>query len=159
MQFTHSNIEVSYNEQDNKWHFELRGRHRTAESPAQAKEFIEKEPAPAKAKKFPRFTAYLRAGTYGHDANVQAVEVTNIAESSPYKPQYKQFWIYNPASKNYRDSGREKVDHNRLITKSAGNDKLLDEIRAIEGQIAQLNEQATGLAGKLEFISIPEGFE
>ena len=158
MQFTHSDIEVSYNEKDNKWHFALRGRHRTADSPAQAKEFIDKEPSPAKAKKFPRFTAYLRANTYGHSANVQEVEVTNIAERSSYK-SFIEFWIYNPANKNYRDSGREKAEHSRLITKSAGNDELLNEIRAIEGQIAQLDEQATGLAGKLEFISIPEGFE
>jgi hypothetical protein len=42
MTITHDDITITYDEKDNRWHFELRGRQRSAESLAKAKEFIDK---------------------------------------------------------------------------------------------------------------------
>ena len=148
MQFTHEGIEVIYNANSDHWEFELRGRHRTAPTPAKAKEYIDKEPAPEKAKKFPRFKAY-RVDSY-KDAFPE-VEVTNIAESFSATSQiWPDYWI-NTGNKAGRDPGREKCNGMWLVEISPANAALIQHIKV-------LNEKNSELRAALSRIKNPEGF-
>lgn len=78
---THNKIEITYNEARNVWTFTLRGRERSADSLAKAREAIDRPP-PKESKPFERFKAWLYAWGEGWEI----VEVTSIVES-PYSIQ------------------------------------------------------------------------
>lgn len=76
IQVVHSDVSISYDERENKWLFTLRGRDRSAESLAKAKEIIDKPVPKEKAKPFEKIPAWHF--DYGNDP--EKVLVTGIAE-------------------------------------------------------------------------------
>ena len=152
MQFEHSGITVSYDEKKDNWTFQLRGRLRTAPTPAKAKEFIDKEPAPDKAKPFQRFKAYVLDSPYSTTGNVDIVEVTSMAESPSYITMTQEFWVRT----TQEFWVRTKISCDRLLVISAANEDLLQEMRSIRAQVSQLNDAAKLLNTKLERIPVPK---
>lgn len=83
----HNGITITYNEPMNIWEFELRGRSRTAESLAKAKEAIDKPPKnKAEAKTFKRCEAF--AFSFGE---VKRITVTSIADEDSWNGA--QCWV------------------------------------------------------------------
>ena len=151
MKFEHAGITVTYNEKKDVWEFELRGRSRTAPTPAKAKEYIEKEPAPDKTKPFPRFKAFKRDGD-----TFTEVEVTSIADSHTRLSSSTEFWIQGP--KSGYDSGREKIYSNRLLVISPENAMRITAIAAATAERKALNDKIAQMHSEMVTVTIPEGF-
>lgn len=145
MKFTHADIEVTYNEDHDRWEFELRGRSRTAVSPVKAKEYIDKEPAPKKATPFPKFAAFKKDYT-----DFIAVTVTSIADYTN-SGMLNQVRIQGPG-------GREKIYVSRLAADTPENVTKIVQINEINAQIATQHEQIEMIMASLAPITIPEEF-
>ena len=152
MKFEHAGITVTYNDKKDVWEFELRGRSRTAPTPAKAKEFIDKEPAPDKAKPFPRFKALKRDGD-----TFTEVEVTSVAEYTGRFSEFTEFWIQGPKSA-YRDSGREKIYSDQLLVISPENAMRITAIAAATAERKALNDKIAQMHSEMVTVTIPEGF-
>lgn len=113
----HKGIAVTYDERENKWKFELRGRKRSAESLQAAREAIEK-PAPKDEKPFEPIKAWL----WKYSDDVQLVTVTSIAEPSPYS-RVKQVWIKH-------ESGNRSKE---------GVDDVLEDCPEVQKLVAEFN--------------------
>lgn len=108
----YNNVEIIYDENDNVWRFELRGRQRSTESLAKAKEAIDK-PLPVGKKKFERFSAYLAR----HDSGFKIVEVTSIADGPSWRNK-TEVWITF-------DGNRQKVGLDDLYAVTPENEALI----------------------------------
>lgn len=143
MKTEYEGIEISYVEGSNDWHFELRGRSRSAESLAKAKEAIDKQPK-EKRTEFPRFQCYKQK-RYG-DSGFDVVTVTSIADKS-YRGE--QFWISNGKE-------RSKESMTLLYPVNPHNTALVERIKEKEREAAELDKRITALKGKLQQAEIPE---
>lgn len=142
MKVVYGGIEITYDERENVWRFELRGRERSAESLAKAKETIDKPEPNKKANTFERRKAYFRE--YG---SFKVVEVTSVAE-----PGYRSgdvFWILN--GKN-----RSKEAGYKLWEYSAENTATVEQIKSLENQVKNLNEQIKKLEEGMGRIVVPK---
>ena len=151
--FTYSDVDVAYNSKNDKWEFQLRGRLRNADSPAKAKEAIDKEPA-EKKKPFPRFKVYQLNRYAGTKNRRKVVEVTSIAEDG-------YFWgvdTFRTDAPYARGNGRSKENKRVLIAITPENDALFAQIDSVEAAIAELERQSDDLYTRLQHIQIPEGF-
>ena len=97
---TYNEVEISYNEDDSKFEFQLRGRLRSAATLKEAKEAIDKTPKEAK-KPFERFTCWLidanMASSLFGNTKPEVVEVTSFAGmekdyASSREPEEPRFW-------------------------------------------------------------------
>ena len=140
---THSGIEITYKEEDNRWYFELRGRSRNAESLTKAKEAIDKEPSEKRKQVFPRFDAY-RINSWGWDL----VSVTSVADAGYRSGEY--FWV------NSKKRGREKESALSLVPVNDQNSITMKEINAIEEQIASLEEVKSKRFERLQCATVPK---
>lgn len=141
---TYQDILITYAEKDNRWHFELRGRERSAESLENAKKSID---APVKEKKpFARFQAYYDAGW----RSFQLIEVTSIAEKK--FGCREEVWCYN-AKSEYGKRFKTTVD--RIFPIEGRNEGIIKEINDIQKQIKDLNEKIEALKPKLKCYEIP----
>lgn len=143
MKCTYSDIEISYNEDKDRWDFELRGRRRSAESLAKAKEAIDKEPAEKRKQVFPRFTAYR----FRYGQEIETVTVTSVADEQGFGGL--RFWI---AGKN----GREKERCTMLFPVNESNDAIIIEMQSIQTQMDALEEKKDALREKLQSATIPK---
>ena len=143
MKTTYNDIEISYVEGDNRWHFELRGRSRSAESLAKAKEAIDKEPIEKRKQKFPRFDAYF----FQYGENPIIVTVTGVSEE--YYRASPQFWITN-------EGKRSKEHVSSLYPVNAENGAIVNEIISIKKQADQLEKARVAQMAKLEVATIPK---
>lgn len=156
MNFTYEGIEVTYNEAKDQWEFELRGRSRSAPSPAKAKEFIDKEPSPMKAKPFPRFNAYLfRDGQM--DSIVEVTSIAQRAEGRDGEFGYSEFWIQSQKTPGHSRE-RSKVRQYLLRAITPENDAIIAKMTALREQLSSLRAQHTELGKTVTMIRIPEGF-
>lgn len=146
IQVVHSDITVTYNESEDRWTFTLRGRDRSAESLAKAKEYIDKPLPPEKAKPFEKIPAWFFR--YDSDAPKQ-IEVTGIAEDRGYGGG-QQVWINNDGKRS-KESERFSI-----FPASQKNDEILAQIVVCHQKIEKLREQISELKPKLSPLVLPK---
>ena len=142
MKTLYKEIEISYNEEKDRWEFELRGRSRSAESPARAKEAIDKEPVEKRKQVFPRFDAYQNK----HNRGFSIVNVTSIANNNCGGAQ---FWISSTKD------GRQKEYACSLFPVNENNTAIVTEIKRINAQIDALDEVKANQHSKLQPATMP----
>ena len=143
MKTEHNGIEISYDENKNSWLFDLRGRSRSADSLAKAKEAIDKEPKEKRAQTFPRTEAYL----WNYEG-FKVVTVTSVAEEGYYGAG-KSFWV-NDGTK------RKKERFSSLYPVNEHNTDLVDAIKAKDAERERISEQIESLKEKLKPIEVPK---
>lgn len=139
---THNGTVVTYNENNNRWEFTLRGRDRSTESLTLAREAIDK-PDPKKAKPFEKIAAWFMK--YGD--NIEKVEVTGIGEKSRYSSSSHEVWIKT-------SNGRNKQDVHYLKPSNEKNDSIIAQMLARRESIAKLEKEFEKLKSSLEPLKI-----
>jgi hypothetical protein len=139
-------IEITYNEGADCWQFELRGRSRSAESLAKAKEAIDK-PAPSEKQEppFNRAKAY-KSESWTNDGDFSLVDVTSIAEGNGFSTSVNLWVVAN--------GKREKVGLEKLFAVSAENDALIAEMKSLSNQELQLQKQRNRMAKLLRTLEV-----
>jgi pyocin large subunit-like protein len=135
----HDGIEIRYVEGEDVWRFELRGRERSSESLAKAKEAIDK-PEPKERKPFTRFKAYR--SSYGERYVV--VEVTSFADTPFWSGT--QYWVTG-------DKKREKVSHRNLYPVNEHNTPLVEQIAELSKQVDELQDKIRKVSEKLQSVA------
>lgn len=142
MTTTYHDIEITYDEIENKWKFTLRGRDRSADSLGAAKAAIDKQPT-EKAKPFEKIPAWQ----IHYNGPIDKVELTSIAERQ-YGRDY--VWIKDSAGKRSKE-----VVERSIYPQNPTNDAIIAEIiqkkdalKALSKKIECLKEQLKPL--KLE---------
>lgn len=141
MTTTHRDIEITYDEKDNRWHFELRGRQRSADSLAKAREFIDKPVTEKEEKPFKPISAWF----WDYRDEPHKVIVTSIAEHRGYG--YAQAWI-----KDGKDRG--KADARHLFPDTDATAAVITKWTSIRLQRDVLSEQLSKLKASLKHIAI-----
>jgi hypothetical protein len=142
---THSDVQITYNEGSDKWEFTLRGRDRSAESLAKAKEFIDRPLPKEKDKPFQRIPAWL----FRYNDEPKKVEITGIAEGRGYKGDEK-VWISDG-----KDRRKESVGYS-IYPQSANNDAIVLTILEKNAAAAKLHQEVSELNSKLSPIVLPK---
>lgn len=145
MKTLYNAIEISYNEENDRWEFELRGRARSAESLAKAKEAIDKEPKEKRTQVFPRFDAYRFR--YGDEISI--VTVTSVADT---RYSGVEFWITGK-------DGRSKERASQLYPVNEKNTAIVTEIKRINAQIEGLDKAKATQHTKLQSATVPKELE
>lgn len=143
MKTEYGGIEISYDEGRDVWLFELRGRSRSSESLAKAKEAIDKEPKEKRAQTFPRFQAYL-----WKYSELMTVTVTSLADDNYYGTG-KTFWITDSRGK------RSKERDHSLFPVNDHNTAVIEKVKATEKEIEALNAQLTKHKERLQKATVP----
>ncbi len=143
MKTTHNEIDISYNEEKDRWEFELRGRSRSAESLTKAKEAIDKELKEKRTQTFPRFAAYIKRSRNGFET----VTVTSVADAN-----YGGLHFWTDSQKN----GRRKEPASILYPINDHNKAIVAEIVGVEKQIFALEKVKDGWTGKLQCATLPK---
>lgn len=138
----HSGIVITYDEAANLFRFTLRGRERSAESLAKAREAIDK-PVKVKGKPFERFQAWFTQ--YG---SVQKVEVTSIAEGGSH------VWISFPEG-NRGYMNRSKVATLFVYPCNGTNDTIANQILVLGLKREELRKQMDALQKELKHYVPP----
>lgn len=141
---THSDTTITYDERENKWCFTLRGRDRSAESLAKAKEIIDKPVPKEKAKPFEKISAWF----FKYSNSPKKVEVTSIAE--PHYSLGDMVWISEKGKRS-----KEYARH-QLFPTTSDNDKLVQTILANERERERLREENDSLKSKLSPLVLPK---
>jgi hypothetical protein len=144
LQHTHEGTVITYNEKENKWEFTLRGRDRSAESLAKAKEFIERPVPEEKAKPFKKIPAWF----FHHAQAPQKVEVTGIAERTFSSLLY--VWINNSGKRS-----KECVSHT-IYPSTPANDEKVAEMLKKAAEIEHLEEEYQKLKSSLTPLELPK---
>lgn len=129
IQVVHDDVPITYNEGENRWTFTLRGRDRSAESLAKAKEYIDKPLPPEKAKPFEKIPAWF----FPYNDEPQKVVVTGIAEGRWYSSDVT-VWITNNGKRS-KESARFYI-----FPQNGTNDALAAQILAARAEISKLRE-------------------
>lgn len=146
IQVVHNDTHITYNEPENKWQFTLRGRDRSAESLAKAKELIDKPVPAGKAKPFEKIPAWF----FGYSDTPKKVEVTGIAESPSYRRGESSVWIV-------MDGARTKQNvTSSIYPSSPKNDKIIAQITAKETESEKLHQEARELKYTLDPLVLPK---
>lgn len=146
MKVMYEGIEITYNEPKDIWQFELRGRERSAESLAKAKEAINKPVADKASSAFKRTPAYATSG-YRWDSSFTVGEVTSIADVS-YGTQY--VWFVSQSGK------RAKVRHDCTCLATPQNSALITSIESLIAECKALDSKGRALYEKLAKIPLPK---
>jgi hypothetical protein len=136
---THDGVEITYDEKENRWRFHLRGRERSAESLAKAKEFIDKPVVEKEEKTFVPIDAWW----FSYSEGPRIVKVTSVAERGYGSLEY--YWI-----KDGKD--RSKRAAYELYPKTDKNDKLVSEVQALDSQLDSLREKRDEKKQKLDHL-------
>jgi hypothetical protein len=136
----YQDVEIVYNENTNKWVFELGGKEKLAISLREAKQAI--DDAPKQKRAVVRFPALL-LDWQGDKLD----EVIVGAGSKGYRGQI-QFWVSNNGS-------RSKEDAARLIKLNNVNAPLIEEVRTINNQIQELKQQRAKKVAAMERVDVP----
>lgn len=144
IQYTHEETAITYDEGRNVWTFTLRGRDRSAESLAKAKEFIDR-PIPAeKAKPFEKISAWKS----NYSDAPENVEVTGIAEGTRYG-RGPQVWIKDSDGKRQKQSVL-----GILYASDEKNDAIAAEMISKRSEIDSLHSRIQELRAKLRPLEI-----
>lgn len=139
---THAGIEITYDEAQNIWTFELRGRERSAPSLLEAKAAIER-PAPKDKKPFTRIKCW-KLETYNTKA--KQVEVTSMCDRPSWDRQ-QQFWVMD-------GKVRERHRASDLFPCGSVNDSLIAQIERRHEDAAKIQEQIEALKKKLKPLAV-----
>ena len=144
IEVVHSDTTITYNEREDKWQFTLRGRDRSADSLAKAKEYIDKPVAAEKAKPFEKIDAWF----FEYTDDPKKVQVTGIAESR-YSSS-PEVWINSK-------EGRKRVQvRYKLFVANEQNDTTVGQMVARKNQIDLLRKEISNLKEKLIQLEIPK---
>lgn len=141
---TYEGVKILYDESDNVWRFTLRGRERSSESLAKAKESIDKPVPEEKKKGFIPVQAWKGDSYYG--TKWKQVIVTSIAEKG-YR-SYDELWIKDGTC-------RSKECSSSIFAFTDENAALIDKMNSLTEQIEKLEEQRKGLSRKMEKFTVP----
>jgi len=133
---SYKGIRIDYDEDRNKWKFELRGREREVDSLKAARQLID-QPMRDKAT-FQRFKAWFSQWR----GSFVEVEVTSIAVRDVYNTT--EVWISKPGE------GRSKELARHVYPKSAHNDHLISGIHDLDASITKLTKSREELVNKLK---------
>ena len=138
----YSGAEITYDENKNKWVFELNGNERKAESLANAKAAIDK-PRPKEKKAFEPIPVY-----FSNFSEYKEAHITSIADNSDYRGG-NYCWIV---------CGRErsKESASRLFARNEKNAKIIAEIKAHEKDLETIRKRSDKLVEQLELAALPE---
>lgn len=137
---TYEGTEINYVESENRWHFELRGRSRSTESLAKAKEAIDAPEPKEKEKPFNRVAVYF----FKYQGPITGV-VTSIAESSW---RSTEVWLTSDADKR-----RSKEQASCVYPITPANTEVLNNWKANEAEISKLQEKARKLTKQLTTVA------
>lgn len=146
----HNGVTITYDEPRNLFCFELRGRQRTAESLAKAREAIDK-PVKEKAKPFERFKAWKRDSISWGTSDYVEVEVTSIAEAT--YDEASEVWVNNTPG-SFRS--REKIQASSVFPRNERNDAVVAEWKERQGRIKALETEQKATVKKLKSYEIPK---
>jgi hypothetical protein len=147
IQVVHDETTITYNESKNRWTFTLRGRDRSAESLAKAKEYIDK-PVPAeKAKPFEKISAWV----VDYYRKPVQVEVTGIAERVRYGGE-EELWIKSGTT-------RSKQRASNVVPSNPKNDELIAAMLCNLEDQRKLTSEYEKLLQKLEPLVIAKEAE
>jgi hypothetical protein len=141
---TYGGVEITYLEREDKWRFELRGRERSSESLAKAKEAIDR-PDPPEKKPFKRISAWVNK--YSGFAKV---EVTSIAESSY---GHTQVWVTGTGT-GWRHGKERSKESASMVYPSPQNDAKVEEWMALSKQIDTLRERQVKLVKEMKPLEV-----
>lgn len=143
MKTTHHEIEIAYDESDDLWHFDLRGRKRSAPTLSKAREAIDKEPAEKRKQVFSRFGAYL----FKYPCGYEIVTITGLAEEA--LGRLLKFWVADKAG------NRSKEYANSLFPVNDKNTAIVANIANLQKQIDDLEEKKNKQHERLQAAVVP----
>ena len=141
----HSEVEIEYNEENDRWDFTVGGRERFAKSLSKAREAIDTVPA-TKKKGFEPFKAYWTSTSQYQIRNV--VTVTSVAEKSSgmYGPS---FWIKTERGE------RTKVAQGQLAAITPENEAIIDKLCELGDQQRSIGKEITKLWESVKHVEVP----
>lgn len=145
IQVVHSDIPITYNEGENRWTFTLRGRDRSAESLAKAKEYIDKPLPPEKAKPFEKIPAWF----FEFQSTPKKVEITGIAEGRGYGSNTQYVWINAPGK-------RSKEPVHNIVPSNKKNDELINDILAEITVVDEAKKAIAKFRSRLDPLVLPK---
>lgn len=141
----HGDVLITYHEQDDVWRFTLRGRDRSADSLAKAKEFIDKPVPKDKAKPFEKIPAWW----FRYSEPPKPIEVTGIGEHRGYGGG-QMVWI------NHKGTRSKESEAFAIYPRNEKNDALVAEILAKRTEAQRLRDEADELKQKLAPLVLPK---
>lgn len=146
IKLTHNGVEIVYDEKDNLFRFELRGRQRSATSLLKAKEAIDKQPTEKEKKAaFQRTRCWTKENMWSRGGSEwRIIEATSVADG--YTGAY--VWTVDGQKQ------RAKYRASDLVPCSPENDRKIEELRQAEKQIAELDERNSKAWEKLPRLEI-----
>lgn len=139
----HDDTTITYDESEDRWTFTLRGRDRSAESLAKAKEYIDKPLPPEKAKPFEKIPAWF----FPYSDRPHKVEITGIAER---RYGYEQVWITCEGKRK-----KENVSHS-VYPSNTKNDALVQQVLAAQQEIDKLKKSIEDSKSHLQPLVLPK---
>ena len=147
--YGHPPVEISYNERDNVWEFELRNRNRQATSLALAKQAIDTPPKPDK-KTFKRIPVYV---AYGQ--NYEKAEITSLTTT-----RYSGYEAWVTYAEGNMKGKRERKSMYYLFLDNDHNKALIEQGLAVWKEINALQAKRNDLTGKMDKLEInPEDYD
>lgn len=142
---TYNGVEIVYDEQENKFKFEFRGRERAVESLSNAKKMID-SPEPGEKPAFTKTPAWLMEYYSG---DPKKVEVTAIAEKGCYDRGIN-LWI------RFDDAKRRKTSLNSVFLFNPRNTAIVEEIIRTGKAIEELSKKRADLKALMEKFELPK---
>ncbi len=146
----YNGVHVVYNEGNNKWKFDVRGREREADSLEAAKLVIDR-PEPKEKPPFDRFEAWHLA--YGD--SIETVTVTSVAYNTASWRSDAEVWVSSVDGNGKPD--RSKKDVSSIYPKNPHNDPLIDEIIRLDNRKTELDQAIEAAKKKLKCFKVPGG--
>lgn len=140
----HNGTEIAYDEGANLWRFTLRGRDRSTDSLAKAREVIDKPVSGEKAKAFAKFPAWI----FLYGDKPEKVEVTGIADVRSYSGS-PVVWVKDSEGKR----SKQRVSFG-IYECSADNDAKVEQIIAKMEEGSKLDVERRRLKSDLKEIQI-----
>lgn len=140
---TYKGVEIEYNENSDKWTFELDGRERFAQTLTNARAAVDSPERKAKAP-FEKFDAYKISRW---ENKVAKVTVTSFVTETL---RTNEAWVT-------LDGKRMKVDLHELYVISPETDQLLAEIRALDKEAEGLRKKSEKKRSEMKNVEPPKG--
>lgn len=138
---------IGYSDNDNNWVFEIRGKARTAVSLKEAKQAIDRPPAPDK-KTFKRIEVYYRRG---YSATPVEAVVTSIAPSRRYHSG-PEVWV--TFSEKGVHKNREIASLSNVFARTPENREIINRIATERDLADSHNAEAGRLQSSLKAIEL-----
>lgn len=144
----HDGTTITYDERRNVWAFTLRGRDRSSESLAKAREAIDKPVKEKKSETFKPFEAWFGGGWSSND--FRKVTVTGIAERTYRYASRNEVWIRDK-------NARSKQDADSVYPVSEHNDPVIEALLELRKQRETIENKINTARRKLKAYAVPTG--